>query len=349
MIDFTRAGLELLCVHYVGNKGLGEELTLSENVVNLNNDFLNNTVMRYFSSPFKDDIYYKFKGKSEFHTHDIKSYCEDLFKDKSLFIDSSKHIAEHLYNQTMHPKIMNGELSVAYFRDVMVDNVISDAIGIFKSETKQTYLKLNQSDNEFEFESENGINISKLDKGVLVFNIQQDNGYKVSVIDTNNKIADASFYWVEDFLNLELIENNYYHTQSFMHICKNFCDEMLTEENNVKKQQKMVMQNRSVDFLKEKENFNLMEFEKEVLVQPELIDAFDDYIKEYKVKMDVNPPEEFEISQNAVKKNSKIMKSVIKLDKTFVINVNASSDLMENGYDEDRGMKFYKVFYANEY
>ena len=128
-----------------------------------------------------------------------------------------------------------------------------------------------------------------------------------------------------------------------------FCDEILTEENNVKKQQKMVMQNRSVDFLKEKENFNLMEFEKEVLVNPELIDAFDDYIKEYKVKMDVNPPEEFEISQNAVKKNSKIMKSVIKLDKTFVINVNASSDLMENGYDEERGMKFYKVFYANEY
>ena len=31
MIDFSRAQLTHFIIHYVGNKGLGEELTLSEN------------------------------------------------------------------------------------------------------------------------------------------------------------------------------------------------------------------------------------------------------------------------------------------------------------------------------
>lgn len=348
MIEFQRADLELLGVHYVGNKGLGEELTLSEKTVNINNDFLKGTIMNYLTNPFKEDIYYSFKGKNEMHFHDVRSYCEDLFKDKSLFIENGKHIAEHLYNQSMHPKIKAGELTIAYFRDTMVDGVVCDAIGIFKSENKQTFLKINQVEDEFEFEPENGINIQKLDKGVLIFNTQKETGYKVSVIDTNNKVSDASFYWVEDFLNLKLIENSYYHTQNLMHAYKGFCEEVLIEDNNVKKEQQMVMQNRSIDFLKAKEKFNLTEFEKEVLGQPELIESFDDYLKTHNEKMDINAPEEFDISQNAVKKNSKIMKSTIKLDKNFVINVNASNDLIEKGYDEERGMKFVKIYYINE-
>lgn len=348
MIEFTRADLELLSVHYVGNKGLGEELTLSENTVKINDDFLKMTIMNYLTNPFKEDIYYQFKGKNDMHYHDVRGYCEDLFKDRSLFIENSKHIAEHLYNQSMHPKIKGGELTVAYFRDTMIDGVVCDAIGIFKSENKQTFLKINQVADEFEFEPENGINIQKLDKGVLIFNTQKETGYKISIIDTSNKVSDCSFYWVEDFMNTKMIENSYYHTQNLIHAYKGFCEEVLIEENNVKKEQQMVMQNRSIDFLKSKDKFNLMEFEKEVLCQPELIESFDDYLKVHNDKMDINAPEEFDISQNAVKKNSKLMKSTIKLDKNFVINVNASNDLMEKGYDEERAMKFVKIYYINE-
>lgn len=349
MIEFTRAELQLLSVHYVGNKGLGEDLTLSEKTVKIGDDFLKNTVTNYLTLPFKEDIYYQFKGKNEMHFHDVKGYAEDLFKDKGLFIESSKNIAQHLYNQSMHPKIKGGELTIAYFRDTMVDGVVCDAIGIFKSENKQTFLKVNQlNEDEFEFESENGINISKLDKGVLIFNTQQETGYKVSVIDTSNKVSDCAFYWVEDFLNLKLIENSYYHTQNFLHTYKGFCEEVLTEENNVKKENQMVMQNRSIDFMKEKAEFHLDDFKKEVLVQPELVEAFDNYQESYNDKMDLTPPKEFEISQNAVKKNSKIMKSTIKLDKNFVINVNAVSDLMEKGFDEEKGFKYYKIYFTNE-
>lgn len=350
MIEFTRADLDLVSIHYVGNKGLGDDLTLTEKTVKMDDDFLKLTIMNYFTHPFKDDIYYKFKNKNEMNFGDVKSLVEDVFKDKGLFIESSKGIASHLYNQTMHPKINSGELIVTYFRDVLVDGVICDAVGIFKSEKKHTYLKIEhkQETDMFDFEPENGINISKLDKGALIFNTNQEDGYKISIIDTNNKVSDAAFYWTEDFLNTKLVENSFYHTQNFLHTYKGFCEEVLIEENNVTKEQQMIMQNRSVDFLEGKTEFVRDEFQREVLAQPELIEAYNQFEQAYNEKLDLNPPAKFEVSKNAVKKNTKIMKSVIKLDKNFVINVKATSNLIEKGYDDEKGMKFYKLFFVNE-
>ncbi len=48
MIDFSRAQLTHFIIHYVGNKGLGEELTLSENSFEFKDDFVKETVLRYF-------------------------------------------------------------------------------------------------------------------------------------------------------------------------------------------------------------------------------------------------------------------------------------------------------------
>ena len=53
MIDFTRSQLTHFVIHYVGNKGLGEELTLSEKQIEISDIFLKDTVMRYLTSPFK--------------------------------------------------------------------------------------------------------------------------------------------------------------------------------------------------------------------------------------------------------------------------------------------------------
>ena len=168
MIDFTRSELTQFVIHYVGNKGLGEELTLSEKEIQISDDFLKDTVMRYLTASFKTDIYYQFKSKNEMHYHDVKSYVEDVFSSQGKFIESSKHIAEHLYNQSMHPKIKGGEFYTCYFKDCNIDGVICDAIGLFKTENKDTYLKVFQHMDNFDVECDNGININKLDKGHFV-------------------------------------------------------------------------------------------------------------------------------------------------------------------------------------
>ncbi|WP_317169152.1 hypothetical protein [Mucilaginibacter humi] len=41
-----------------------------------------------------------------------------------------------------HPNIKSGELYVAYFKDVQIEGNLLEAVGIFKSENKETYLKV---------------------------------------------------------------------------------------------------------------------------------------------------------------------------------------------------------------
>jgi len=348
MIDFSRAQLTHFTLHFVGNKGLGEELTLSEKTIEFKDDFVKETLLRYLLSPFKTDIYHQFRGKLDVSMSSVRNACEDLFNTRIDFIDKSKQLASHLYNQSVHPKIKGGEFYVCYFKDAMVDGELADAIGFFKTENKETYLKVYQHVDEFDIDCDNGININKLDKGCIIFNTDKKNGYKMSIIDTNNRIAECALYWEEDFLNATIKPNAYYHTKNFIDASRGFCEEVLTEANNVKKEDQRMMLNKSTSYFKEKDAFNIKDFEKEILIQPEVIEAFKDYRTDFNKRMDLTAIDEFEVSPTAVKKNQKYMRSIVKLDKNFHIYIHGRHELIENGYDEEKAMKYYKLFYVNE-
>lgn len=348
MIDFSRAELTHFIIHFVGNKGLGEEITLSETCFEFKDDFVKETVLRYFQTPFKTDVYHQFKNKSDFDIKDIKAICEKVFNSRKGFVEQSQNIARLLYDQSMHPKIKGGEFYVCFFKDVIVDGELCDTIGLFKTENKETYLKVYQHVDNFDLDCDTGINIHKLDKGCLIYNTDQEKGYKLSIIDTNNKVAECALYWESDFLNATLKENAFYHTSNFMETCRGFCEEILTEDNNVKKEDQMMMLNKSTAYFKERDKFNMKEFEKDVMVQPELIKAFKDYRKDFSDRLDLNTIDEFDVSPTAVKKNQKYMRSVVKLDKNFHIYIHGRHDYVERGYDEAMGLKYYKLYYVNE-
>ena len=103
-----------------------------------------------------------------------------------------------------------------------------------------------------------------------------------------------------------------------------------------------------MNYFKEKDKVNVKEFEKEVMAQPELIDAFRDYRSNYIEENHLAAEDEFQVSPAAVKKNQKYMKSVLKLDKNFHIYVHSRHDYIQKGYDEDMGMNFYKLFFTSE-
>lgn len=53
-------------------------------------------------------------------------------------------------------------------------------------------------------------------------------------------------------------------------------------------------------------------------------------------------------SESAVKKSSRSMKSVIKLDKNFHIYVHGGEGLIKKGYDPETGMAFYQLYFKEE-
>ena len=268
-----------------------------------------------------------------------------IFQDKKLFIDQSKNCARHLYDQSTHPKIKGGEFYTLYFKDCIIDGKTVDAVGLFKSENKETFLKVFPKGEGFEIESEKGININKLDKGCLIFNAERENGYIVAVVDNTNKGVEAQ-YWTDDFLHIRQRKDEYYNTQNIISLTKNFVKNELPQQFEVSGADQADLINKAVKFLKEKDNFNLSEFTNEVIGQPDIIEKFNQYKSTYTQEYDVDFADNFTISESAVKKQARVLKSVIKLDKNFDILIHNNCQLIEQGRDE-KG-KYYKVYYQEE-
>ncbi|MDE1191805.1 MAG: nucleoid-associated protein [Arachidicoccus sp.] len=260
--------------------------------------------------------------------------------------EQSVNLAKHLYNQSTHPKIKGGEFYVVYFKDTAFNGERMDAVGLFKSENKDTFLKVYPKEEGFQIESEQGININKLDKGCIIFKTEKENGYIVSIVDNTNKGAEAH-YWTDDFLHIRQRQDKYFNTENTLSLYKDYIVKQLPEEYNVTKADQADFLNRSIKFFKEKENFEIEEFKNEVLEYPEYIEGFNKYKEQYEKERDIEIADSFTISDAAVKRQNRSYKSVLKLDKNFHIYIHGNRELIEQGVDE-KGRKFYKIYYEEE-
>jgi hypothetical protein len=237
---------------------------------------------------------------------------------------------------------------MAYFSNCVVDGEVTDAIGIFKSENKETFLKVYLKDQTFELGAQEGINVRKLDKGCIIFNTEKEAGYKISMVDNINKGQEAHF-WKDDFLGLQPREDNYYFTQNYLSLCKDFVVDVFNDENDVPKPDQIDMLNRSIDFFDKKNDFKRDEFEQQVMRQPEIIEAFNDYRSTFEEEKALPLNDSFDISRSAVKSEKKHFKSVLKLDKNFHVYVHGRRENLEKGFDPTKGMNYYKLFFEVEH
>jgi hypothetical protein len=279
--------------------------------------------------------------------NEVYTYVSTIFDNPIDLLQQSVNLAKHLYNQSTHPKIKGGELYVVYFKDCIINGETVDAIGLFKSENKETFLKVFSSDDNFEIESEQGININKLDKGCVIFNSEKEKGFIVSVVDNTNKGSDAQ-YWIDDFLKLKVRNDNYNQTNTVLKVYKDFVTNQIDEEFEISKTDKIDLLNRSIKYFKEKDHFDLDEFSNEVLANEQGIESFKKFKKNYESEFETEIGDSFLISDTAVKKQARVFKSVLKLDKNFHIYIHGNKELIEKGYDEEMKMSYYKVYFKEE-
>ncbi|MBP1629361.1 MAG: hypothetical protein H6Q15_254 [Bacteroidetes bacterium] len=334
-----------IVLHKVGNKN-EEFCSLSKKPLSVDDD-VRALLTTYFLSAFKSPELFNLFHDSDIELNEVYSYVSKVFEDSSLLFEQSINLAKHLYENSTHPKIKSGEFYVVYFNDCVINGETVDAIGLFKSENKDTFLKVYQQGDGFEVESQEGININKLDKGCLIFNIDKENGYLVSVVDNTNKGAEAQ-YWINDFLHVSRRKDEYYNTQNILTLCKDFVTQELPREFEISKADQADILNKSVKFFKEKETFDINQFTNEVLEQSQVIDSFNNFKKEYQEGFDIEIADNFAISESAVKKQARIFKSVIKLDKNFHIYVHGNNQYIKKGYDESTGMNYYQLFFKEE-
>lgn len=336
--------IKSITVHNVGNKLNQENVHFSKKLLAIDEE-MNSILIGHFLFPFKSDEYFNFYHNIDLNMNEVFFCVNKIFENKELLQEQSVNLAKHLYEQSTHPKIKGGEFYTVYFKNCIIDGETVDAVGLFKSENKDTFLKVFPSGEGFEIESEKGVNINKLDKGCLIFNTEKEKGYIVAVVDNTNKGADAQ-YWIDDFLHVRQRKDEYYNTQNVLSLCKNFVKNELPQQFEISKADQVDFINKSVKFFKENDNFNLNEFANEVIGQPEIIDSFNQYKSSFQKDFDIEIADNFAISESAVKKQARALKSVIKLDKNFHIYIHGDREFIEQG--EDKKGKFYKVYYQEE-
>lgn len=349
MISFTEAFIAQLSIHKTGNKLLDEHIILSEQPIQINDEALSGLLMQYFLSPFEkiNEIYRLSHSSDNLSLNEIFHFAQTMFNDNNEFHKNTEQIAKHLHEHSTHPKIKSGELYVAYFNNLQIEGELHDAIGIFKSESKEPYLTIQQQATEFSigYEQE-AVNIKKLDKGCLIFNTEAEEGYKVAVTDQTNR--NEAVYWIDDFLKLKVRNDNYNQTNTTLSVYKSFVTDKLDEAFEISKADKIDLLNRSIKYFKDKDNFDMDEFSTEVIGSNEGIELFKTYKSNYEQEFETALPDSFAISNAAVKKQARVFKSVLKLDRNFHIYIHGNKDLIEKGYDEEMKMNYYKVYFKEE-
>jgi len=351
MVTYFEASLQTLSVHNIGNSSQQELYALSDHSVQFKDEVISQLLKQYFLAPFEkvNEVYHLMHFSGDLELNELYSFTTDIFANSDHFHEISQQIAKCLYSVSSHPKIKSGELYVAYFEQVQLEGELLDAIGVFKSENKETYLKVYPEKGGFEITyEENAININKLDKGCLIFNTEKENGYKVVVIDNSTRGQDAAVYWKDEFLQLRIRNDSFNQTSNTLSVYKNFVTQKLDDDFDMTKADKIDLLNRSMKYFKEKDTFDMDEFAGEVIGNPQAIESFKSYKKQYEDEFETPIADTFEIAANAVKKQLRVYKSVLKLDRNFHIYIHGNKELIEKGFDDEKHLNYYKVYFKEE-
>lgn len=344
-LDFTEVELKQLITHHIGNKLRDEKFSLSDETTSIEEE-TKKFLLKYFLLPIKPEEFYTFTHSVDLSMNEVYKVTENIFSSPNKFIQYSQSIAKLLYEQSMHPKIREGELNVVLFSNVVFGDETVDAIGIFKSETNVPFLKMKNQKSKFSINHDYGFEIKGVDKGCVIFNNYQKNGYRILIVDNTNKSAEAQ-YWKDDFLKVKPVADEFHQTNQFLGIAKNFITKKLDNEFEISKADKIDLLNRSVEYFKTNEIFDKKEFEKKVFQDSGIIKSFRNFDNTYRQENEIEITDNFDISPQAVKKQARVFKSVLKLDKNFHIYIHGNREMIEQGVDQD-GRKYYKIYYEEE-
>jgi hypothetical protein len=347
MISYLSLNIKELTVNFVGNKTKDESYFLSKDSIREIDELTKEALIKYFIESFKNEVYFNFHHVSNIELNEVYHYANKIFDTPKLFHKVSNELTKLLYDKTNHPNIKGGEFYIVYFKNIALNDLITDAIGLFKSENRDTFLKVYLDNQNYKLECHQGININKLEKGCLIFNTDRKNGYQVCVLDNLNKSIEAQ-YWKDEFLKIKPSNDNYHTTQNYLDICKNFVTNQLQQEYEINKTDKIDYLNKTVDYFKKNTAFNEKEFLGEVFEDKSVIKSFRNFKQEYASENEIELNDTFEISNTALKKQLRVFKSVLKLDKNFHVYIHGDKNLIEKGYDAKVGKNYYKIYFDEE-
>jgi len=348
MIKRTKASISKCILHKVGNKFNSTKNAFSEQPIDFDEasyDLILPYLLRPFGSVAES---YRFNHHSNINLNEINSYATQLLKDDADFVATSKHIVTHLFEQSNSAQIKTGDVIICMFHDIQYEDYLTDAIGIFKIENKTSFFQTYLENNSYDLFVQKGIQTKKVDKGCLILNAADGEGNIVLSVDNNNYDAQ---YWIKSFLNVKYPDDSNQHTKNYIEMCREFSKEIVQPQFGMQEQSSFLA--KTVDFFKENEVVNIETFKEDVFEEEDHIQLFDDYKKTFESDNNVLIRNQFDVSEVVLKKQKQKIKTEIKLDTNIQIKLDvdapdASAEYLERGYDEEKKMHYYKVYFNAE-
>ncbi len=348
MIKRTRAEITKCIIHKVANKYNSGQNSFSETTIRFDEESYN-LMLPFLLKPFANlSQSFRFSHHADIRLNEMNNYASNIFKDEESFIENSKNIVNHLYEQSNSAQIKKGDVIVALIEGIEYQDVLTEAVGVFKVENKIDFFQTYLDDDSFDVAVQQGISTKKIDKGCLILNTSDVEGTVVLSIDNNQYDAQ---YWVKNFLSVKYADDRNQHTQSYLEMCKEFSEEIIKPELGKQEQSQFLAS--TVDYFKENESVDYHNFKEELFEEDKHKEMFEDYKKHFETLNDVLIRNNFEVSDVVLKKEKQKIKNIIKLDTNIEIKLDvdapdAASEYLERGYDESKKMKYYKVYFNEE-
>ena len=346
MINLFNTEIDQLYIHQMGNKCRKEELFLSNEPYEIS-DEIRPILKEFFLKTFRNKELNFFNFAEDAELESI--LCLYGFEGKELKTEHiHQNIARHLYDQGNHPHIKSGEVYICDLKNIQTNEGAFNGIGIFKSELKYDFLEFNRKESRLDLILKQGVSLDKLDKGAIIINDEKSKtGFRVLYIDSNKY---DSKYWAGNFLDLVEEEDAAFHTKKYLSFCEAFAKDVVHPATD--KQTVVQFLNDSLGYFASRDEFKEEEFKTATIMDDEIMGEFDNYKIEKGPRYSIEDLSDFEISNETVSECRKKIKGEITLDNEIVIKIpkgtKAASDYLEKGWDEERQMYYYLVYFNDE-
>ncbi|MEO8591021.1 MAG: hypothetical protein ABI432_16705 [Flavobacteriales bacterium] len=339
MVVGKEAQVEEFALHRLG--GENKDNVFSDFTVTLKGEEEQEFLRKLFLKPFANMAFTsEFTHAVSLEYNVLHGLCAEIQAGKDL-LKCSAAIAKHLIDVSQHHSIKGGDLYVTKFSGVQVGSAVYDAVGIYKFDEKEVFIESKTASGGVELSMRRGLGNLKPGKACLVLFTEVSPTLFVVDDGTNTD------YWQKDFIDHRPKHDNVNSTSNVLDLTKSFITQQMPQDYQIAKADQIDLLNRSVQYFKSHSEFDKGEFAQEVFQEERAIQSFNQFSDRFQNEHSVAIHDSFEISAHAVKRQARIFKSVIKLDKNFHIYIHGDRNRIEHGVDES-GRKFYKIYYDQE-
>lgn len=351
-LDFENARIEGLVLAKVGNPSRDEPLQTSKQLFAVSEED-QKLLTPIFLKPFGNLIGHRFDHHASLEQHEMNGCATGIFKDEDALLEKGREIAQRLYSKSNHPNIKSGDLCMSLIEGIACEGETKRAICILKSESVTPFLSISTKGDDLELHTEQGINPERIDKGCLILEHFGAKGFYVLTFD---RAGAESRFWVRDFLGVVPIADPTLVSRRVAEMAVNAVaggDPVEGDDAPAPWERKKAAKD-ALGYFKGNKNFSLAEFEEQALRTPEARARFAEERRLAEEDEGLKIEDGFAIAKREAAKARKLMATLMRLDTGVELKIkpkalDAAEPVIEKGYDEDRGMKFVKVYYRSEF